>query len=78
LRQALLGGVFVAKTLSGSSVQIDCKNEVVSPATRKRVRGEGMRLSKTPDVRGDLLVKFNIAFPSQLTDSQRIFVEQNF
>jgi hypothetical protein len=34
-------------------------------------RGEGMPISKQPGSRGNLIVKFDVAFPRQLNSSQK-------
>ena len=66
LRDALCGGSMEIPTIEGGSVHLPL-TEVVSPQTVKRIPGHGMPLSKTLDSRGDLIVKFNIKFPLQLT-----------
>ena len=44
----------------------------------KRVIGEGMPLSKTPNQRGDLLIKFETAYPAYLTDEQKALLKKAF
>ena len=66
LRDALCGELMEVPTIEGGSVHLPL-TEVVNPQTVKRIPGHGMPLSKHPDCRGDLVVKFNIKFPLQLT-----------
>lgn len=67
LRDALCGGTFFIPTIDGNRVQLRMEDEVISPSTTRRIGGQGMPISKTPNVRGDLVVKFDIAFPARLS-----------
>ena len=51
-------------------------NDVARPNTEKRVRGEGMPVSKTPGQKGDLRVRFDVQFPRTLTDQQKAGLRQ--
>lgn len=53
-------------TLDKRLISIACP-EVVSPLYEKRIDGEGMPLSKKPDEKGALFVKFHILFPKYLS-----------
>ncbi|GAB9462520.1 hypothetical protein Gpo141_00000009 [Globisporangium polare] len=60
-------------TLDGRKLAISC-NDVVTPATEKVVKKEGMPISSSqqqPGERGDLVIKFAIAFPKHLTSLQK-------
>jgi len=57
-------------TLDQRILSIACP-EVVSPYYEKVVPGEGMPLSKTPNKRGDLIIKFHILFPKYLNLSKK-------
>lgn len=51
-------------------------DEVISPKTVREIEGEGMPIYNENDVigkpkRGNLLVRFNIRFPEQLTEHQK-------
>jgi len=70
LKQALTGCTVHIQTLDNRKLAIPI-NEVVSPGYRKVVRGEGMPLSKSPSTRGNLIIKFDVSFPSQLTEKQK-------
>lgn len=56
--------------LDGRLLSLPCP-EVVSPYYEKLVPGEGMPLSKRPTQRGDMLIRFHIAFPRYLTDEKK-------
>lgn len=57
-------------TLDGRKLAISC-NDVVTPATEKVVKHEGMPVPSQPGLRGDLVVKFDIVFPKHLTSLQK-------
>jgi len=58
-------------TLDGRSLAIPCP-EVLSPGAEKVVPGEGMPLSKKPAQRGDLILRFTIAFPEYLSEDKKL------
>ncbi|KAL3672392.1 hypothetical protein V7S43_003077 [Phytophthora oleae] len=57
-------------TLDGRKLAISC-NEVVSPSSERVVKKEGMPVSNQSGERGDLRIKFDIAFPRHLTTLQK-------
>mmetsp|Transcript_48064 Transcript_48064/g.120974 ORF Transcript_48064/g.120974 Transcript_48064/m.120974 type:complete len:337 (-) Transcript_48064:249-1259(-) len=69
LRQALVGFSLSVPTLDGRELKINVR-DVVSPNYVKVVPGEGMPISKRPGTKGDLLIRFNVNFPTRLSDSQ--------
>jgi len=70
LRDALCGGVVELLTLDNRTLRVPF-TEIVTPQSQKVVRGEGMPLQKQPDQRGDLYIKFNVVFPSHLSEEQK-------
>lgn len=70
LAQALTGFTLTLQTLDGRTLNIPC-NEIISPGYFKTVRGEGMPISKSPGSKGDLTLKFSIAFPSYLSEEKK-------
>lgn len=75
LKEALTGFTKIIQTLDGRKLKIggSAGNETTSPKQEVVVRGEGMPFSK-PSVagqKGDLIVRFNILFPSQLSAQQK-------
>lgn len=70
LVSALTGGTLEIETLDGRRVPVSW-SEPVTPGTERVVRGEGMPISKAPGTKGDLVVKFDVVFPRQLSDMQK-------
>ena len=56
------------KTLTGQIIPLQLK--IVSPTTKRIIKGEGLPLPKTPERRADLVVEFDIIFPKNLTSQQ--------
>lgn len=65
LREALTGTRIEVKTISGKVVGIPV-NEIVNPSTTKIIHGGGLPLPKSSDRTGNLIVSFDIQFPSYL------------
>lgn len=55
-------------TLDGEPVTLAIR-EIIKPNTTKRLSGRGLPHPKEPHKRGDLIVHFDIQFPSRLTES---------
>lgn len=70
LEDALCGTKLSIRTLDGRTLSVPV-NEVVSPGYLKTVPGEGMPISKSPGSKGDLLIKFNVVFPSYIPESKK-------
>ena len=70
LHEALLGTKVFITTLDGKSINVDVP-EIVDPKHVKVLVGEGMPLSKSPNARGDMKIKFDIRFPKTLSAEQR-------
>lgn len=77
LRDALTGGTVEVLTLDNRTLRIPIPDPV-SPTSQKKVPGEGMPISKAPGTRGDLYIRFNIQFPSSLSESQKEAVRKAF
>lgn len=71
LRDALCGTKISVPTLSGDTVQVDFVNKVIKPQTTKRLQGYGLPYHKEPGRKGDIVVHFDIQFPTTLTDSAK-------
>jgi len=70
LKQALIGTTVAVKTLDDRSIRIPI-NKIVHPGYVHKVVGEGMPLSKNPQEKGNLLIEFEIIFPTRLTEQQK-------
>ncbi|KUF87022.1 hypothetical protein AM588_10001882 [Phytophthora nicotianae] len=76
LRDALLGsGTLTIKTLDGREVPVPLGG-VIAPGTQIVIAGEGMPLQKRPSQRGNLVVEFDVQFPTKLTEAQKNMVRQ--
>ncbi|KAG7317344.1 hypothetical protein KOW79_019642 [Hemibagrus wyckioides] len=70
LRDALCGCSVSAPTLDGRTITVSCR-DVIKPGMKKRVVGEGLPLSKSPDKRGDMVLEFVVKFPDKVTQNTR-------
>ena len=75
LHEALLGSSVYVTTLDGKSINVEVP-EIVDPKYVKVLVGEGMPLSKSPNTKGDLKIKFDIRFPKELSDAQRATLKE--
>ena len=71
LRDALCGTRVTVPTLDGPKVYLDFTKEIIRPQMVKRLPNRGLPFPKDPSRRGDILVHFDVQFPSQLTDSAK-------
>lgn len=69
LRDALCGVNLSLKHLDDRTLDIKV-SDVINPHTTKVLRGEGMSITKTGG-KGDLIIKFEIVFPTRLSDQQK-------
>ena len=65
LREALCGITLHIPTLDGQVIQYPVKN-IVNPKTEIKLENHGMPNSKLPSTRGNLIVDFDIIFPTNL------------
>lgn len=71
LADALCGTTLSLRTLDGRRLTVPL-TEIVSPGYSKVIRNEGMPISKSGGQnRGDLHIRFNIVFPSSLTEDKK-------
>eukprot|EP01147_Barroeca_monosierra_P001488 gene1488-4646_t len=73
LSDALCGCSVSLLTLDERELNIPI-NDVITPSVIKRVAGEGMPLSKNPSEHGDLIIEFNVVFPTNLSDESKRLV----
>ena len=73
LRDALVGCFVQIPTIDGRVLSVQV-NEVIQPGTQKRIPGEGLPLPKNPNQRADMIVSFDIEFPTTLSMEQRQFL----
>lgn len=70
MTQALCGCEVSVVTLDGRTLNVKVR-EIVRPGFFKVVSGEGMPDQKTPNTRGNLIINFNIQFPTYLSEEQK-------
>ncbi|KAL2328176.1 hypothetical protein Fmac_021603 [Flemingia macrophylla] len=70
LAEALTGYTVHLTTLDGRNLTIPINN-VIHPNYEEVVPREGMPLPKDPSKKGNLRIKFNIKFPTRLTEEQK-------
>jgi DnaJ family protein B protein 4 len=67
---ALAGGQVTVRLPDGRSVNLPISSPVSHGSTRL-VAGEGMPISKEPGRKGDLVVTFDVLFPTRLSQQQK-------
>ncbi|CAJ1978890.1 unnamed protein product [Sphenostylis stenocarpa] len=75
LPEALTGYTVHLTTLDGRNLTIPINN-VIHPTYEEVVPREGMPLPKDPSKKGNLRIKFNIKFPTRLTDEQKAGIKK--
>lgn len=75
LANALAGCIIEIQTLDGRSLNIRI-NDIVHPTYEKRVAGEGMPLTKDPNMRGDLILRFAIQYPTHIPEEKKMLIRQ--
>lgn len=70
LKEALTGWKRTVTTIDGKKLTIE-KSSPTQPGSSDSYPGLGMPLSKKPGQRGSFVVKYNVKFPSSLTQHQR-------
>ncbi|XP_041807618.1 dnaJ homolog subfamily B member 13 [Chelmon rostratus] len=75
LEMALTGFSVDVETLDGRLLSVPI-NDIVHPAYKKVVTGEGMPLSRDPSQRGNLIITFDIQFPEKLSAERKHQIKQ--
>ncbi|XP_046914690.2 dnaJ protein homolog 1 [Dermatophagoides farinae] len=70
LKDALTGCRIMIPTLSSEEFPLRM-NDVITPHTIRRISGRGLPYPKEPTKRGDLIVRFDIQFPTSLSSDQK-------
>lgn len=70
LADALAGTTLHIRTLDERQLTIPI-TEVVSPGSTKTIANEGMPISKAPGTKGNLVIRFQVVFPSSLTEDKK-------
>lgn len=70
LLEALIGKTLELVTLDGRKISIPV-TDIVRPGHEVVIPDEGMPISKEPGKKGNLRIKFDVKFPSKLTEEQK-------
>lgn len=70
LKEALTGWESIVRTIDGKSIRVS-KPGPTQPGHEERYPGLGMTISKKPNERGDLIVRVNVKFPTELSSQQK-------
>ena len=70
LKESLVGFVKEFEHLDGHIVEINRSNKITSHGHVERIKGEGMPVHEGHGEFGDLVITFNVRFPTELTDEQ--------
>lgn len=74
MKQALCGATIHKRGIDGEAIRLDV-NDIIQPGTERRVKGKGM--PNKMGGRGDMIFRFNIAFPDNLTLAQKDIMRRN-
>ncbi|XP_074565080.1 uncharacterized protein LOC141821604 [Curcuma longa] len=75
LAEALTSYTAHLTTLDGRSLTIPI-DKVIHPGYEEVVPGEGMPISRDPSRKGNLRIKFDIKFPTRLTEEQKVGIKK--
>lgn len=70
LLEALTGRTLDLITLDGRNISVPLKG-ITRPSHEMVIPNEGMPISKEPGKKGNLRIKFDVKFPSSLTEEQK-------
>ncbi|ONK73201.1 uncharacterized protein A4U43_C04F28320 [Asparagus officinalis] len=71
LVNALTGWTFSFRHLNGEKMTFSLHDEIIYPGYEKVIQGQGMPIANEKGQRGDLRIKFQIVFPTQLSSEQK-------
>jgi len=75
LKKALMGFILDLEMLDGRLLKIPV-HEIVHDGFTKEVAQEGMPISKSPEQRGKLILKFGVEFPTYLSKTQKELISK--
>lgn len=70
LLEALTGKILDLTTLDGRNLMISL-TDIIRPGAEVIFPNEGMPISKEPGKKGNLKIKFDVKYPSRLTEEQK-------
>ncbi|KAI5081954.1 hypothetical protein GOP47_0001697 [Adiantum capillus-veneris] len=75
LAEALTGCILSIPLLNLKTLSVPC-TEIVYPGYEKVIPNEGMPIAKEPGKKGNLRIKFDVKFPTQLSTEQRVSIKK--
>ncbi|GMT14298.1 hypothetical protein PFISCL1PPCAC_5595, partial [Pristionchus fissidentatus] len=75
LKESLCGVSLQVPTLDGTTMPFSV-TDIIKPSTARRITGQGLPNPKAPNTRGDLIIEFDVKFPTTLTDAQKQQLQQ--
>lgn len=75
LKQALIGFKFRIKHMDGRILEL-VSNDIIKPDEIMKIEGEGMPKGPNESGKGDLIIRFNIIFPSHLNGNRKDYINQ--
>ncbi|XP_020572717.1 dnaJ homolog subfamily B member 13-like isoform X2 [Phalaenopsis equestris] len=76
LVNALTGWTFSFFLITGEKMTLSFRDEIIHPGYEKVMEGHGMPLANKKDRRGDLRIRFQIRFPTKLSEEQRNVIQE--
>ena len=76
-KESLLGFSKTIQTIDGKNLPLS-RGQPVQPSETTTYPGQGMPITKKPGQRGDLLIKYKVDYPINLTPAQREAISNNF
>ena len=70
LKEALTGWKRTVTTIDGKNINIE-KAGPTQPGSTDVYPNQGMPISKSPGQRGNFVIKYNVKFPTSLTQNQK-------
>uniref|UniRef100_A0AC35TTN0 J domain-containing protein n=1 Tax=Rhabditophanes sp. KR3021 TaxID=114890 RepID=A0AC35TTN0_9BILA len=76
LKNALLGTKFTIPLLDKTTLPVTI-DHVIKPTYTKRIEKQGLPSAKAPQIRGALIIKFEIEFPDMLTEAAKSAIQHH-
>ncbi|WOL18766.1 hypothetical protein Cni_G27563 [Canna indica] len=76
LVNALTGWSFSFPLLTGEKMSCSFQDQIIYPGYEKVIKGHGMPSANRKGERGDIRIRFLIAFPAKLSDEQRASIAE--
>ncbi|XP_069705760.1 dnaJ homolog subfamily B member 13-like [Periplaneta americana] len=75
LEEALVGCTVIVQTLDHKTLRVPI-TEIISPTYEKVIENEGMPTVEDPNIRGNLIIKFKVVFPTYLPRASKNLIRK--